>query len=236
MSIPTVVEPELADELGKTHSPIFVQGFNGLYDLITPLNLSDHFIPTAKPTIYFSAKEDNQYYYLLYCVYHFRDWTTSRSNVMQALDSHEHDLEGVLLVVHRDKHDPFWGDPCPYSNPCVSVFHRTLFFRETEEWRQHFAIEAEGHGIVPGSDEKYHLIADSNCIYYKDYRLENINTEAFQAHVPRIKSIFNPGGVHWPDQWNHWLIRRKFGKRSDGLIYTDPQLLFKYARKCQLMK
>lgn len=223
-------------KLAKEHRPVFIQGLEDLYDLIVPIPqdlapivVKHHGFPVSpidKPTVYFSAKEDENYHYLLYCVYHRMDWSYGQPGgpLRDSLDTHQHDFEGVLRAIPGD-------DSGEYEWAC-SVFHKELHL--TRGWMV-FSIESQGHGIFPVPRRRDFLTQSRNEVVYAHYRLVNINSEWSPEQWIKLRQVFNANGVNLPDQWNDWRIRKKYGKETDGLIFTDPAKLRELAYKCQLI-
>lgn len=216
-----VVEPPRARDLAKKWRPVFCQGFEGLYDLIVPINFGD-FVANVKPQVYYSVKEDSEYFYILYAVYHYKDWAT---HVFKKLDSHRHDFEGTLRVINRD---PYGKDASAFV---ITVFHYDFHFcHYPYADRLHINIESKGHGQRL---ELFTSQIDGNHMFYRDYRMICMDAPRFRAQWAFMTKEFNANGVKMPDQWNDARIQRKFGKKTDGLIYTDPKQLLDLAKKAQ---
>ena len=219
MKLPHVIPHKQAKKLAGRYSPTFLQEFKDLRDLITPIHF-DKFIPNAAPVIYFSAKEDIDHQYFLYCVFHRKDWSSNRG-LIGHLDTHEYDLEGAMVVVDS------WSEKAVML---ASIFHNTILFDKAGSGRQTFHIEPEGHGITPWSDG---VLFVSNHMNYENYGLVNINEpRVHKKFFGSWKREFNKSGVSTPDQWGYV---SKMGVKSKGLIYTDPRKLFNMARKRKLL-
>ena len=224
------VEPSRARSLAEKHAPIIIQGYKSPYDAICPINMGE-FIPTLEPVVYYSVKQDDDYFYCLYCVYHYKDWCDPDKlggYLRVMLDSHRHDFEGVLIAVPKFGVLRRW---------MACVFHNELKFYTLpyEAMGDTIAIEAEGHGIVNPKIEGCY-VPRPFLNYGREYRLFNMNTaRRLDWLVQKVQLEFNENKVHMPWQWNHWKINRKCGRKTDGLIYRDPARLLKLARKCSLI-
>ncbi len=218
----TVIPHKAAKKLAERYSPVFVQYYLDNRDQIAPVHFGS-LTSVAYPTIYFSAKQDETHYYILYCVYHRKDWS-SRGGLIGKLDSHNHDLEGALIVVDRT-----YGGIVQ----AASIFHNEIrFYSHLLRFRKSviFSIQAEGHGIFMES----FINEMQNQIWYMRYDLENLNEERVnKLFFGRWKEEFNKNGVSTPDQWGYV---SKMGVKSKGLIYTDPLRLFNMARKRKLLE
>lgn len=205
-------------KIAKRYKPVIEQGFKSLYDLLSPINFGEH-IPMAQPTVYYSVKEDDNRYYILYAFYHYRDWSAA-GGIVGELDEHRHDFEGALVVVSKIS-------PISSRKVVATIKHHEIPIRQCTHDPIALEIEAEGHavhlwnGVLPASE---------NHIRYVDYDLCDMNDAPFQKQWEYIKKKFNETGVKMPDQWNHYIIQRKFGFKSDGLIYTDPAKFLELAQ------
>ena len=216
----TVIPHKKAKKLAKQYRPIFVQYYKDFRDMITPVYFGKLMV-NLDPVIYFSAKSDTDHTYILYCVFHRKDWS-SRGGLIGHLDSHEYDLEGVIVVVDG------------LSEKVVataSIFHSQIKFSTNQTLyagRPVFLIQSEGHGIYMEES-----IMPRNHLTYMDYGLVNINEPRVHKKFFGIwKKEFNKNGVSTPDQWGYV---SKMGVKSKGLIYTDPRKLFNIARKRKLL-
>lgn len=210
--------------IARKYKPTIEQGFRSLYDLICPVNFGE-FVPVAEPTVYYSVKEDEHRIYILYAFYHYRDWVADRGG-LTGLDEHRHDFEGALVVVSKIS---------PISNRKIvaSVAHYEIPVRTTTLDPIILEIDSQGHAV--------HLYcgkigAHENTVRYVDYNLVDMNDQSFKQHWETLKKHFNETGVKMPDQWNHYLIQRKYGFKSDGLIYTDPAKFLELAQAAGVFK
>lgn len=77
------------------------------------------FKPNA--VVYYSVVGSTTHWYILYMMYHPRDWADWPDKAMRDADSHSNDAEGVLLVVRRPSADNPNGDGT--LEGAVTVFH-----------------------------------------------------------------------------------------------------------------
>jgi hypothetical protein len=81
-----IVDRESSFQFAKTYAPVIYQEYRSIFDLISPLNIEENRciaysnIPelVEEPTLYFGVREDSDYYYILYMVYHSFDWSSSK--------------------------------------------------------------------------------------------------------------------------------------------------------------
>lgn len=200
-------------QVATTYRPHFIQGYRGPWDLIQPINIGE-FIEGLEPSVYFSVTESADRYYCLYCVFHWKDWSET-GGAIGRWDTHKWDFEGVLRIIDKKSGLCLW---------VITVFHQELKFYRTNQCEVN--IQAHGHGMTVGPE----LPAERNLLY-TEYFLEDIEMPKRKAWMEGpLQQIFNPH-VHMPWQWNHWLIRRRKGKETDGLIYRDPEWLLRVARE-----
>jgi len=234
-----IVVARRAARIAARYRPVFIQGFEDLRDLIVPIpkDLTGPYRPTAVPEVYYSVKEDDECYYIIYAVYHRKDWSDKFGGVIRnELDSHEHDFEGVLLRVAKRGSGRI-------DRVVVAVCHKDLEVTQNYPWyaldlknfaHVWLAIEPQGHGIGWYTDDY-----KSNCIQYRDYKLVNMNSSRFRWE--ELRKVFNPK-VNLPDQWDDWKIAKWVkrthpvikGKRitsSAGLIYTAPDVLIELMKR-----
>ena len=199
----------------KLFQPRVKQNLHGTYDLMSPINLGN-FIPTVNPSAYFSAQYDDNYIYMLYCFYHWKDWSSSNFNPLRQLDSHRHDFEGVMLFIDR---------LTKIQEYIATICHWDIIFEKTSS--NIVSIEAEGHGIRPGSEDFF------NCQLIEDFD-ELINIDAphvKQWLVEKVSPEFNKNGVKMPWQWNDSKLEKKYGRhQTEGLIYKDPAKFLQIAK------
>lgn len=99
---------------------------------------------TLKGTVYFNFSSTNTHWFVLYSVYHPRDWADSP---WCALDSHENDLEAILICAERLANNGFGKvvyAGTVYHNERKTYRASDLLF---EGNRVKTFIQAKGHGI-----------------------------------------------------------------------------------------
>lgn len=145
-----------------------------------------------KGNIYYNFASTSTHWFILYSVYHPRDWT----DFWCSFDSHENDMEGILIVASRDADGQSFGN-IEYAS---TIFHSSKYNYESqdlifEDGRPVFFIEAKGHGIrkYNGSDDKdgsyieynYTGLAEQPSEYASDlpqnvsYDLMSLNDELY---------------------------------------------------------
>ena len=189
-------------------------------DLITPIHLGD--LVYDAPAAYFRAGRVPGHTVLHYNFFHRYDYATGHY-LRRKLDSHDFDFEGIMMLIP----DPFTDHS--WARYLVTQFHHELRIHETPPMmygRYRIRMEAGGHGIKLQRTQQRE---SENTLTYRRYHLINIVSPDLR---PECIDAFNEHGVHWPDQVNHWLIRRKMGKESDGLWWRDPLGFIDAAKKC----
>ncbi len=223
MSVKTITGRR-GNRLAQKHFPRIIQELKSPADLIIPVTFGD-FVPVAKPTVYYAASETESHYYLLYCFYHYRDYSTLPPPINK-LDSHRHDFEGVLVCQRKGERSGL-------------VFTRSHYtFIRGQFWRFPVVhIEAGGHAISPvNSLEIVNIVAGirsgkkENVLIYDDANLRDMRSKSFQDRWGDIKRHFNSNKVMMPDEWNDSRIQRKYGRRTDGLVWRDPEEFVRRAK------
>ena len=224
-----VVNQNRAWKIADRFKPFIIQGFQDIRDLITPIHFGDY-IPSLPATVYFSVKEDkeNKLTFVYYYFFHREDFSTSENYLIKKLDSHELDFEGVMMVLPYNLSSPF-----THCQMLATQSHHDIKIYDYPYMRYGrigLYIEPEGHGITLCPIDNPPV----DHISYWNYGLTNMETPRFQKAWPKYKEIFNKHGVTMPDQVNDFKIKRKFGRQSDGLIYTNPVKFIEYAEECLL--
>jgi len=186
-------------------------------DTPTRIHLGEH-IPSARPAVYVSQRWFGNMETILWCFFHRKDWTKTGGFIGRR-DSHEFDFEGALQYCLHDQPNRPYG--------WVTVFHHDLRFYRS--FSKTINIESQGHGI-------YLNTRPPKADAYQKLVFDQYDANAFDIDEPRrlawlekqVQPIFNPR-VHMPWQWNDWIIRRRFGEKTNGLIYKDPIKLLEYA-------
>jgi hypothetical protein len=74
--------------------------FDGEWDTLNNWEHQDDSVARLTGAVYYSVATTNTHWFLIYGFYHPRDWCDSL--FCSSTDSHENDMEGVLLTVRRD--------------------------------------------------------------------------------------------------------------------------------------
>ena len=204
-----------------TGKPIFIQEYGSPLDLFSRINLGDWVVETKKPFVYFAVREDDKSYYIWYLIYHYRDWSNWRYP-FKKLDEHRHDFQGVMLAVNKFTEDVEWHVARKHYelNPILTC----------DTFYNIFHIEAGSHAIrVSYIDEKIDF--EKNYLHYADYTLINILSKKCWDYIENhVSPAFKTYGVTFPWCWNDWRVQRKYGLKTDGLIWYDPEEFYKLAK------
>ena len=205
-----VVNPRKALVLARKWKPVFVQEYKSPLDLIAPIQLTGPYIVPEEPEIYFSVKEDKDFYYIFYMVYHYADYS-DLPFLIKALDEHRHDNEGVLLAISKRDKRIEW---------CGSRAHSKILFQDMRMFQQqhkYFYIESGGHGIFPVIRPNLH--DSGNQIYYSDYKLTNMHNQRYWKFIKEcVEPEFAKHGVSMPWKWRVGNLPARHRKKSEGLI------------------
>lgn len=197
-----------------------VQGIDSKWDRPTQITLGE-WIP-SRPAVYTSVRMLTASLEVrLWCFFHRHDWSKT-GGLIGRLESHDFDFEGVLR--YRIMTNYCRDDTRPFGY--VTVFHKELKFYRS--FQDAISIEPQGHGIYlavkpPKGENCRSMYVDD----MKDIDMDEPRRLAWLKNT--VQPIFNRNSVNMPWQWSDWLIRRKFGKKTDGLIYSDPIKLIGYA-------
>jgi len=197
-----------------------IQGFDGKYDRLVPIMLGKWFRTT--PTVYFAdLPSTEKAYYRLYCFFHYKDWSAV-GGLIGRLDSHDFDFEGALKITPRQQFYNRHGDRLDRPFGWITVNHSELKFYRT--FSEMVSIDSQGHGVQmrirpPRGDSyiHYHWVVFDLVDMLEPRRLAWFRN--------KVQPVFNRNKVNMPWEWNDWLIRRKRGKKTDGLIWNDPHQL-----------
>lgn len=212
---------KLAKKLAKKYKPIFIQEYGSPYDLFSRINLGDWVVELKKPFVYMAVREDDTNYYIWYLIYHYKDWS-NWIKPFRSLDEHRHDLQGVMLAVNKLTENVMWHVAREHYklNPRKNVVPRK---------RKVFSITAGGHAIRHNVEK---ITQDANYVYYMDYTLINIlSKKGWNFIENHVSPAFKTYGVDFPWSWNDSKIQKKFGLRTDGLIWDDPREFYRLAKK-----
>lgn len=197
--------------LAKKHMPFVYQLYKGPYDNIQPVYFGEY-LPNQPVTVYYEVLEFDEIILIAYCLFHRYDWKT--------IGPHQFDFEGFIKVVDRQTRLVRWG---------CTRFHYRLKFMGSDF--NAVTIEAKGHGIKPG----YHPKKNEKILRFgpEDFSYRTMAGTRFKEVT---YPIFNRFGVTEWRIWNDTRIEREFGfRRTEGLIYKNPEKLFSLAKKCSLV-
>ena len=193
-------------------------------DLVTPI----HFGSTLPdmlddPVGYYSVKRyDNPeearppWVVMNIHFFHRYDWSDSWLSFIRRADSHPFDFEGVTIFA------TILAPGAPLMPKLVVCQAHTALVAYSPCGPVEVTIESRGHPIRchAGRPE-----ADWEVNYGRRYRLIDLEDRRFRADFSKhIEPVFSRYGVHAPWEVNDHRIRRKFGKKTNGSIYTDPLL------------
>ena len=195
------------------------QEFTKSYDMLSAINFGEFVIDT-KPTLYYSVQETDDYYYIFFGIYHFRDY------------SHFHDFEGILLRKAKTSQKLKEDNNCTIL---ITRSHYNLFFYNINGTiPPTILIEGNGHGIEHSKNKTV-----KNYINYTYFKYQNMNDK---RHQKQWKEFFG-AAKHIQAPW-FWLDtkmdnyikkhRSKVLKKykvstSTGLIWNDPDTLINIA-------
>ncbi len=150
------------------------------------------------PYVYYYVTYTETHYFILYSVYHPRDWTDIP--FLCSLDAHENDMEAALITAKRGANGEFKAviDAQTIWHSDVFDYSRAELLMESPG-RMQFFIEAKGHGI-----RSFRGSSDTDSTYIKYYFSEN------EAVSPDKESDNLPLTVHYnllPLEETLWLQR-----------------------------
>ena len=150
--------PIFYQDLDKTDGPCRNQSKSGSADWIAAVNYDGDWVGTnnwenlvrersqgdVKAKVYYTTNETSTHFFVMYSVFHPRDWTDIPFACR--LDSHENDMEGVLICAKKDG-----------SNFGNVEYVSTIYHSERRNYRANevllsnkkaqIFIQAKGHGI-----------------------------------------------------------------------------------------
>ncbi len=150
------------------------------------------------PYVYYYVTYTQTHFFILYSVYHPRDWTDIP--FLCSLDSHENDMEAVLVTAVRKSNGGFGG-----VIDAQTIWHTEVRDYSADEillqypTRPKMFIEAKGHGI-----RAYRGSSDQDNSYIEYYY------NAAQAVSPDKESDNLPQRIHYnllPLETTLWLQR-----------------------------
>ncbi len=233
-----ITDNKKAYKLAKKYQPILLQGWHSIRDGLTPIllgksetilsNLNMHI---DNPVLYYSVRENDEAYFILYMKYHPFDYSLNNwpiiGKLIRKLDSHRHDTECFCLKV-------FKGNK---RVDCVSVFHYQHLYEKDickDSKKPLIYFEPEGHGIIPIYLKTFQktCLKEDVRIYHK-YKLENMLGWS-KKYWNKLKEEFNAYGVKMPDEHFDAMLKlhtavgrkAKLGHHEVGDIWNNPEKLF----------
>ena len=217
-----IVHSKEAFSLARRFRPTVYQEWSSIKDFLCPLmlqknvSLSDFAKAIENPTLYFSVREDEQYWYAYYMKYHPFDWSDNRFFIIRLLDSHRHDDEGLLFRVSKKTN----------RIDVITVCHYDFLFYSNTDRR--VTIERHGHGIHPYAIRKPY----GKYLRYNSFSYVNLNDKS-ERWWQEVKIAFS-SNVKMPDEQFASRVLgspslRRRNKRGD--IFLRPEVLFKTAVK-----
>ena len=213
-----------ASGIAHKHRPLIIHAHKSDKDYITPFIFdTDEIIMEMmsvlqkNPTLYYVVREDDEYYYCFYLVFHPFDWSDNRSPLIRKLDSHKYDSESICMRVHKETE----------VIDIATVFHYRILFQENVGMGVVF-IEYGGHGIMPSRYCNFD-VNEVPIKVYLDYNLVSLaNVTGGQWKI--IKRLLN--GVQIPhEQGDGRWLRNPIGiiRHKRGDMFLRPDILFKKA-------
>lgn len=160
--------------------------------------------------VYYSVVETSTHWFLTYSFYHPRDWVDYPDF---GLDTHENDMEGVLMIVRKDgtafgrlegmvsvSHLDFYsfvppGSPLTDGDENIDGLIRMLDYDGVS--RPSTFQEAKGHGVKSWNGEEFP--GGDGVIYYPDRFVGEVPSHGNDRFVKyRLVNTFASGGL-----WDH---------------------------------
>lgn len=217
---------------------------DAIRDAVTPVHFGDtapEFI--NRPTAYYKVSrhefpDGRTWVVINQHVFHRYDWSDHPIEWVRKLDSHPLDFEGYALFIPESAPGLLTGAPVLLVTQAHYRLEFELYPRPFRGTRPTVVIESRGHAQRPyrhslpcrlccgnGYDRD-----DDNALVLDRYRLVPMESEPMAAFFREVAGpLFRKSGVDLPWEVNDQEIRRRFGKRTDGLWYTDPAEFLRYA-------
>lgn len=208
---------EVALKLAERYAPKIYQEFGSFFDLIAPIQLSkleyvikDYAIVSSQPTLNFQVRDDEDYWYIYYMVYHCFDVSFSKLKLFRKLDSHRHDSESILLRVEKN------------TGRCDMITVSHYLFKGEANSNRRVVIERNGHGIHPYTEGG----PSGNFLVYNIFGFFDLDSVPVKDWED-MRKIFD--GVSMPDeQYDSRMSNGPQGRRHNlrGDIYNRPEVVF----------
>lgn len=232
----TIITGDTALKLATRYAPLLKQYWRDLlYDSVIGVCMGQVVLEFSnKPKVYFKVslhrfRDGSTFFVINYHFFHRKDWTASPLKLLQNLDSHEFDFEGIALYIR--KVGSYLYNPELLVTRAHSHFDYD-WYPMTLDGRVSVWIESQGHGIhpidhnVPCRFCSHQVMKDGeeNAIEYDRYELVNLHEPQTAAWFDQtVYPTFEKYGVDPPQKLNHHHIRRKLGHETDGDIYLNPE-------------
>lgn len=239
-----ITDPKRAYYIASKCKAIICQEWKSVKDGITavalgsaPKVLSNLMALVDDPVLYFSVRENDEVYFIMYMVYHPFDYSEFNfdfplvgeaiSGLIQKWDSHRHDTEVFVLKKYKKSN----------RVDCISVFHYQFIFKKgiESDKKVYILIQKEGHGIKPITKEDFIKTCLSKDVRtYHKYRLENM-LEWTEKNWENLRKEFNSYGVKMPDEHYDGVlklnthigrVKRLKGSHLPGDLWYKPELTF----------
>ncbi len=149
-----------------------------------------------KGIVYYNVSHTSTHWYILYSVFHPRDWT----DFFCDLDSHENDMEGILVCASRGGENATTFGTIEYVS---TIFHSSnKNYKNTElvykNGKIRMFIEAKGHGI-----RKYQDSSDQDGSYIEyDFGVNNYQPNSVKNTNYKLVSLL--------EVWNNRNLKELF--------------------------
>ena len=172
------------------------------------------------PVLYYICREDEQYWYVYYLIFHPFDWSSSPVGFVRKLNSHLYDTEGICFRVDKKSG----------TKDIATIYHNSILFQANTTRLVY--IESQGHGILPPKHLNFKL-SGAFKLYRYNYELvtlENITKDQWNEIKKKLC------GVNIPHEQGDTLwVRDSMGTRHRrGDMYLRPDRLFKKAEEWRI--
>jgi len=208
--IPKHTELRRAQKIARAIAPTFDQKLESAWDVPIPITLDKPNLE-ARPPLYYAIREDKQFYYCLFALYHYWDPKAR----------HMGDFEGVMNILHKP-----WADRGlkKFAHNArflkihlwqsvllqMSICHHRILIYEDGHWGFH--VEAGGHGISK-RDTEY----DQTYLHLDNMDLVNMLDAAhFSFTWDELEAKWNPW-VKSPRQWRDQNIEKYVRKKRPAI-------------------
>ncbi len=221
-------------EIAYTYMPHVIHGVKHKWkDRITEVFYGDvpkdddnarKFVYNLPMNVYFEVVENfkSSNRIIAYNFHHRRDYSLNKVSLIAHVDSHHLDFEGIIKCISEEG-EVLWT--CTRS-------HYSMLFQKGDS--KVIYIEPEGHAIKPDNGIRnwaHQEVLPKNKFVFFDMKA---NWKQLELHVWPVFRRYHI------DQWRGWNDRRiehKFGRiRTIGLLEKNPDLFYRYAKSCQIVK